>query len=96
MHEAGIKAAGLKKDEEAELRRALHELFEDESALQTKIEQLENLGTEGEAAALCEFCQQSLQGRFGRIRESYRGQLPPEAAELLPPEKLAEIKRNRK
>ncbi len=96
VHEAGIKAAGLKKDEEAELRRALHELFEDESALQTKIEQLENLGTEGEAAALCEFCQQSLQGRFGRIRESYRGQVPPEAAELLPPEKLAEIKRSRK
>jgi len=93
VHEKGINAAGLKRDEEAELRRALSELFEDEAALQTKIEQLENLGVEGEAAALCEFCQQSLQGRFGRIRESYRGQVPPEAAELLPPEKLAEIQR---
>jgi acyl-[acyl carrier protein]--UDP-N-acetylglucosamine O-acyltransferase len=92
IHEAGIKALGLGKDEEAELRRALNELFADEAALQTKIEQLENLGVEGEAAALCEFCQQSLQGKFGRIRESYRGQLPPEASDFIPAEMLAEIK----
>ncbi len=93
VHEAGIGAAGLKKEEEAELRRALHELFEDEVAFQTKIEQLENLGVEGEAKALCEFCQQSLLGRFGRYRESFRGQVPPEAVAILPPEKLAELQR---
>lgn len=96
IHEAGINAAKLKRDEEAELRRTLHELFEDEVAFQTKIEQLENLGVEGEAAALCEFCQQSLLGKFGRFRESFRGKVPPEAAEFLPPEKLAEVQRSTK
>lgn len=93
IHDAGIKAAKLSRDEEAELRRALSELFEDEQALQTKIEQLENLGVEGEARLLCEFCMQSLQGRFGRFRESYRGQMPPEAAGHLTAEQLAEAKR---
>lgn len=96
IHETGIKDAKLKRDEETELRRTLHELFEDEVALQNKIEQLENLGVEGEAAALCEFCQQSLLGKFGRFRESFRGKVPPEAAEFLPPEKLAEIQRSTK
>jgi acyl-[acyl carrier protein]--UDP-N-acetylglucosamine O-acyltransferase len=93
IHDAGIRAAGLTPDEEAELRRTLHELFEDEVAFQTKIEQLENLGVEGEAKALCQFCQQSLLGRFGRFREGYRGKVPPEAAAVLAPEKLAEIER---
>jgi UDP-N-acetylglucosamine acyltransferase len=92
-HEGGIRAAELKPDEESELRRTLRELFEDEVAFQTKIEQLENLGVEGEAKALCEFCQQSLLGKFGRYRESYRGKIPPEAVAILPPEKLAEIQR---
>lgn len=96
VHEAGIKSAGMTKEEEAELRRAMHEIFEDEAAFQTKLEQLENLGVEGEAKALCEFCQQSLQGKFGRFRESYRGQVPPEAAALLPTEKLAELQRTNK
>ena len=96
VHEAGVASAGLKRDEELELRRALSELFEDESALQTKIEQLENMGVEGEAAALCEFCQQSLAGKFGRHRESFRGQVPPEAIAILSPEKLAAIQRNKK
>ncbi|NBB95357.1 MAG: hypothetical protein GVY16_06410 [Planctomycetes bacterium] len=93
VHADGIKAARLGREEEAELRRALSELFEDESALQTKIEQLENLGVEGEARRLCEFCMQALQGRFGRFRESYRGQMPPEAAPHLSAEQLAEVKR---
>ncbi len=95
IHEKGIAAAKLKKDEKAELRRALSDLFEDESALQTKIEQLENMGVEGEAAELCAFCQQSLSGRFGRFRESFRGQVPPEAVAILSPEKLATIQRNK-
>lgn len=93
INEAGIKAAKLSADEEADLRRALSELFEDETALQTKLEQLENMGVEGEVAFLCEFCQQSLAGKFGRYREGYRGQIPPEAAEILPPEKIAELER---
>ena len=94
-NEDGIDRAELKKEEAAELRRALADLFEDEAALQTKIEQLENLGVEGEAARLCEFCQQSLQGKFGRIRESYRGQVPPEAKPYLRPDILAAMERNK-
>lgn len=86
VHEAGLKAAKLSTEEEKDLRRAICELFEDETALQTKIEQLVNMGIEGEVAALCEFCQHSLQGVFGRYRELLRGKAPPEAAEFLPPE----------
>jgi UDP-N-acetylglucosamine acyltransferase len=94
INEDGIKAAGLTKDEMNDLRRALGELFEDEAALQTKIEQLVNMGIEGEVSYLCEFCQQSLSGKFGRYREeAYRGLIPPEAAAVLPPEKLSELER---
>jgi len=81
VHEEGIQAAKLKRMEERELRQALADLFDDEAALQTKIEQLVTMGIEGRVAALCEFCQKSLQGVFGRQRELYRGKAPPEAAE---------------
>lgn len=79
IHKDGILRARLPKEEEAELRYALRELFADETALQTKIEQLRNLGVEGEAEALCTFCQRSLQGPYGRHREVLRGQCPPES-----------------
>ena len=92
LHEAGIRAAGLPTEDEKELRRALRELFEDEPALQTQIEQLVNLGVEGEVADLCEFCQRSLRGLFGRHRERYRGQAPPEAERFLPAELRAKIR----
>jgi UDP-N-acetylglucosamine acyltransferase len=83
IHDAGIEAAGLSREEEKELRRALQELFYDESALQTKIEQLVNLGVEGEVAGLCDFCQKSLSGVYGRYRELFRGKMPPGAEHLL-------------
>jgi UDP-N-acetylglucosamine acyltransferase len=92
-HEAGIRAAGLKSDEERELRRVLSELFDDETALQTKIEQVVHQGVEGEVAALCEFCQQSLQGVYGRFRELYRGKIPPEALPYLPKERRSDPRR---
>lgn len=79
IHEDGIAAAGLAEDEEKDLRQALRELFDDETALQTKIEQLVNMGVEGEVAALCEFVQRSLHGVYGRYREVFRGKVPPEA-----------------
>lgn len=85
VHDEGIAAAGLSGFEERELRRVLKELFVDEAALQTKIEHIVSMGVEGEAAGLCEFCQSSLQGKFGRQREAYRGKAPPEAAPYLPP-----------
>jgi len=93
INEEGIVAANLSPEESRELRRALKELYEDESALQTKIEQLENLGVEGEAAELCRFVKRSLQGIYGRHRELYRGGAPPEAEEFLPPEWKAEFRR---
>lgn len=83
-HEAGVRAAALPPDEENELRHALQELFEDEAVLQTKIEQLVNIGVEGPAADLCRFCQESLRGPYGRRREMFRGQAPPEAKIHLP------------
>lgn len=84
VHEAGIRAAVLTREEERDLRAALADLFEDESALQTKIEQLVNMGAEGQVAVLCDFCQDSLRGLFGRHRELYRGKTPPEAREFTP------------
>jgi len=86
VHENGIAAAKLAPEEEKDLRRAMQELFDDEFALQTKIEQLVNMGVEGEVAELCQFIQRSLQGVFGRYRELYRGKVPPEAGPHLPPE----------
>jgi UDP-N-acetylglucosamine acyltransferase len=85
-HDAGIAAAGLTPQGAKELRLALLELFGQEAALQTRIEQLVELGVDGEVAALCEFLQQSLRGVYGRYRELFRGKLPPEALEHLPPE----------
>jgi len=93
VHEAGIRAAALRGEEEKELRHALAELFDDEAALQTKIEQLVNMGVEGEAARLCEFCQRSLQGVYGRYRELFRGKAPPEARRHLPPDAAIEPRR---
>lgn len=84
LHETGLREARLDKDEEKELRRAFNELFEDEPALQTKIEQLINIGVDGAVAQLCEFIQMSLQGIYGRHRELYRGQAPPEAKKYMP------------
>ncbi|MCE5277790.1 MAG: hypothetical protein ABFD92_14810 [Planctomycetaceae bacterium] len=92
-HDEGIRAAKLGHWEESELREALRDLFEDEAALQTKIEQLVNIGVEGAAAELCRFCLRSLQGLYGRCRESYRGTAPPEALQYLPPELQAVIRR---
>lgn len=84
-HEAGARAAALTPYEENELHYALQELFEDESALQTKIEQLVNMGAEGRAADLCRFCQESLKGTYGRRREMFGRQPPPEVEIHLPP-----------
>lgn len=86
IHEPGIRAAKLTAQAETELRHTLSELFDDESALGTKIEQLINLGAEGESARVCEFCQRSLRGIFGRYRELFRGKAPPEAEQFAPPE----------
>jgi UDP-N-acetylglucosamine acyltransferase len=92
MHEEGIAAAHLETYDEFELRRTLHELFQDEMALQTKIEHLENMGIEGSGKSVCDFITASLQGKFGRIREGLRGQIPPEALPHLTPEIQARLR----
>ncbi len=81
IHDAGVRSAHLDAQEELDLRQAMEELFADESSLQTKIEHLVNLGVEGDVAGLCEFCQLSLSGIYGRRRETLRGKCPPEAQE---------------
>ncbi|MFP4053794.1 MAG: hypothetical protein ACLFV7_08020 [Phycisphaerae bacterium] len=93
IHKEGIQAAGLSDEERHDLRRALEDLFSDETALQTKIEQLVNLGAEGEVADLCEFCQRSLAGVYGRHRELHRGEIPQEALEWLTPAERAWFRR---
>jgi len=94
VHEAGIAEAHLQREQEKELRFALKELFDDEAALQTKIEQLVNMGVEGEAAKLCEFCLRSLHGLYGRCREVYRGKAPPEAKRHLSPSSGIDTRRS--
>ena len=94
IHEAGIAAAKrLSAEDKKELRLALADLFDNEAALATKIEQLVNLGVDGEVAALCEFCKRSLQGTYGRHREIYRGTIPPEVDQFAPTEWKTIIRR---
>jgi len=89
-HEQGMQQAHLPEQEKARLRGAIHYLFSDEKALALKVEQM-LAGDElpPPLRQLCEFCRRSLSGRFGRHRENFRGRLPPEAVEYLPPEFLA-------
>lgn len=94
VHEAGIAAAALPPEAEQRLRGSLAMLFDDESAMSTKLAQLEAAGADShpELGHLCRFCRESLSGLYGRYRELFRGQVPPEAETYLPPEVLAEIR----
>ena len=74
-----LERCGFNEKDIRKLKSAFRELFEDESALQTKIEQWVNIGVEGQAAEVCRFCQRSLRGAYGRHCELYRGTAPPEA-----------------
>ena len=95
VHEHGLGEAGLSEPERAELRRAVAHLFEDEQALSVKVGAILARGDLVEAVReLCEFCQRSLEGHFGRFRERFRGQMPPEARRYLPPQVLAELGRS--
>lgn len=93
IHAEGLQAADLPPEDDRELRQALQDLFSEETALQTRIEHLVNLGVEGEVAELCEFCQMSLRGVYGRYRELFRGKVPPEAQQYLPVETLQALRR---
>ncbi len=90
--EQGMDRAGLDEPAKDRVRRAVRHLFQDEQALAVKIEELlSRPDLIQPVRRLCESCRQSLSGKFGRYRERFRGQMPPEARRHLPPELLAGI-----
>ena len=92
VNEAGLAAAGLAEADRRALRDCIRHLLQDEQALAVKVRQhLQRPDLPEPVRVLCEFCRRSLEGKFGRRREAYRGQMPPEAREYLPPEALAAI-----
>lgn len=84
LHEAGIVAAALPKDQEQRLRDALGWLFDRDAAMATKLDLLERGDPDPHLAYVCQFCRESLSGLYGRYRSLFRGQLPPEARQYLP------------
>jgi UDP-N-acetylglucosamine acyltransferase len=93
IHAEGIAAAALTEVETAELRAALDQLFCDPSALASKLTAVEAGGPTGEVAALCRFCREGLDGTYGRYRERFRNETPPETEEYLPPAVLKRIRK---
>jgi len=92
VHETGLEAGGLSEQEKVQVRQAVSYLFEDEQALAVKVDQMLTRGDlSGPVQELCRFCRKSLQGHFGRFRETFRGKMPPEARPRLPAEALAEM-----
>ncbi len=83
VHEQGLSTAGIPPTQVDALRRAVGYLFEHEDALAVKVARmLEKTDLPEAVRILCEFCLQSLAGRFGRHREAFRGKVPPEAQEF--------------
>jgi UDP-N-acetylglucosamine acyltransferase len=94
IHDAGLAAAGLAPEQAAQIRWAISELFDSESALAVMLDRVERQQPLFPATAeLCEMCRQSLSGLYGRYREQFRNQIPPEAAEFLPPWLLEQVQK---
>ncbi len=94
IHEDGIAAAKLSPQEARQLRWAISELFDSESALAVMLDRVERQRPLFKATAeVCQMCRQSLAGLYGRYREQFRNQIPPEAAEFLPEWLLAEVRK---
>ena len=94
VNEAGLAAAELTEADREALRECIRHLFQDEQALTVKVGRYLRRDDLPEPVRLvCEFCRRSLEGKFGRCREAYRGQMPPEARRYLPAEVLAAIER---
>ena len=92
VNEEGLERAGLGEREKDQVRRAIRHLFQDEQALQLKLQEMLDGGALCEPVRkLCESCRASLAGQFGRRRETLRGRMPPEARQFLPAEVLARI-----
>jgi len=93
VHHEGIAAAGLETDEADRLRSALDELFGDPSALASKLDAVEAAHACEQVSDLCGFCRKSLDGVYGRYREQFRNETPPEADRRLPADVLATIRK---
>ncbi len=93
VHEAGMAAAALGERNESLLRKALADLFDDPAAMAGKIDTVENATTDPEVAYVCRFCRECLDGHFGRYRERFRNQIPPEADAYLPDSLLKMIRK---
>lgn len=94
LSEAGMAAAGLSAPDESALREAFARLFGSDHAQGPKLRQmLAQADLAKPVQLLCQFLLSSLEGTFGRYRETFRGQIPPEAREHFPPEILAEIEK---
>jgi len=92
IHEQGLAAAGLSDADRQAVRDAVRHLFQDEQALAVKVAQMSaRADLPAPVAELLAFCRHVLAGKFGRRREAFRGRMPPEALQHLPPEALAEI-----
>ena len=86
IHDEGIAAAGLPPRQAARLREALQTLFGHSTAMAPKLDAMEAAGElDPEVAHLCRFCREGLDGTYGRYRERFRNQVPPEAERYLPP-----------
>ncbi len=94
IHHEGLAAADLAPASAARLREALERLFADRGALAPKLDALEAAGgLDPEVVHLCRFCREGLSGRYGRYRERFRNQSPPEAERYLPPALVALIRK---
>ena len=80
----GIQNADLQEQDREALYKAIEELFNDGSPIRIKISRiLSQNGVSDAVKDLCEFCLESLSGKYGRQREAFRGKIPPEAREYL-------------
>ncbi|NLF32964.1 MAG: acyl-ACP--UDP-N-acetylglucosamine O-acyltransferase [Planctomycetes bacterium] len=94
LHDEGIAAAALPARQAQRLRTALEELFGDPAAMAIKIHALEaDAPLDPEVAHLCQFCREGLDGTYGRYRERFRNQVPPEAEQYLSSELVAAIRK---
>lgn len=94
VSERGLAAAGLDATSADQLRQAVKTIFTNDHAQSPKVRNmLAGGGLCPAVRELCEFSLASLQGVFGRCREAYRGQIPPEARKHFAPEILAEIEK---
>ena len=95
VNEQGLAAADISDSDREGVRDAVRRLFEDEAAMAVAVAALaDKPDLPAPVEQLLGFCQRVQEGRFGRCREAFRGRIPPETLQHLPPEALAQIEGN--